>query len=128
MPLRDHQAVARRHRLGIGDAQRQLVLQRHPAAAIQRAENTARLAPCVAGLRAAEVGGIGVAIAGIAAEAEGLQVAEVIGTAVVPPLRGRLCLRNDVVHLQGLLVFMRPCSLDQRHPRRHGSSPAPQGL
>ena len=51
-----------------------------------------------AGLQSAEVGGIGVALAGIAAEAEGLQVAEVVGAAVV--------LRHDVVHLQGPLVLV----------------------
>ena len=42
------------------------------AAALQRAEHTARLAPGVAGLQAAEVGAVGVALAGVAAEAEGL--------------------------------------------------------
>ena len=96
MPPRDHQAVPRRHRVGIGDAQRQFVLQQHPAAALQPAEHTARLAQGVAGLQSAEVGGIGVALAGIAAEAEGLQVAEVVRTAVVPG--------HDVVHLQGPLM------------------------
>jgi hypothetical protein len=78
MPPRDHQAVPRRHRVGIGDAQRQFVLQQHPAADLRRAEHTARLAAGVAGLQAAEVGGIGVALGGVAAEAEGLQVAEVV--------------------------------------------------
>jgi hypothetical protein len=58
MPPRDHQAVPRRHRVGIGDAQRQFVLQQHPAADLRRAEHTARLAAGVAGLVAAEVGGL----------------------------------------------------------------------
>jgi len=62
MPPRDHQAVPRRHRIGIGDAQRQFVLQQHPAAGLQRAEHTARLS----------------SLGGVAAEAEGLQVAEVV--------------------------------------------------
>jgi hypothetical protein len=56
VPPRDHQAVPRRHRIGIGDAQRQFVLQQHPAAALQRAERTACFAVAVAGLQAAEVG------------------------------------------------------------------------
>ena len=43
MTTRDHQAVP-------------LVLQQHPAAALQRAEHTARFAVAVAGLQAAEVG------------------------------------------------------------------------
>jgi len=98
MPPRDHQAVPRRHRIGIGDAQRQFVLQQHPAAGLHRAEHTTDLATGVAGLQSAEVGGIGVALAGIAAEAEGLQVAEVVRAAVVPG--------NDVVHLQGPLVLV----------------------
>ena len=79
------------------------VLQRHPAAALQRAEHTARLAQGVAGLQTAEVGAVGVALAGIAAEAEGLQVAEVVGTALVPG--------HDVVHLQGALVLMGAAAL-----------------
>jgi hypothetical protein len=54
-------------------------------AALQRAEHTTRLA-----------------LAGIAAEAEGLQVAEVVGAAVVPG--------HDVVHLQGPLVRDLPSS------------------
>jgi len=82
MPPRDHQAVPRRHRKRIGDTQRQFVLQQHPAAALQRAEHTARLAAGVAGLQAAEVGEAllrrqtAVALDCVAAEAEGLQVAE----------------------------------------------------
>ena len=56
--------LPRRHRVGIGDAQRQFVLQQRPAA-----------------------------LAGVAAEAEGLQVAEVVGTALVAG--------HSVVHLQG---------------------------
>ena len=56
MQPRDRQAAARRHRIGIGDAQRQFVLQQHPAAALQRAEHTTVLAMGVAGLQAAEVG------------------------------------------------------------------------
>jgi hypothetical protein len=44
-----------------------------------------------------------VALAGFAAEAEGLQVAEVIGTALV--------LWHDVVHLQGPLVLVCPAAL-----------------
>jgi hypothetical protein len=96
MPPRDHQAVPRRHRVGIGDAERQFVLQQHPAAGLQRAEHTTVLAMGVAGLLAAEVGGVGVALAGIAAEAERLHVAEVVGASVVPG--------DDGVHLQGALV------------------------
>jgi len=56
MPLRDHQAVPRRHRKAIGDAQQQFVLQQHPAAALQPAEHTARLAQGVTGVKATEVG------------------------------------------------------------------------
>ena len=95
--------MARRHRVGIGDAERQFVLQQHPAAALQRAEHTACFARSVAGLQAAEVGGIGVALAGVAAEAEGLQVAHVIGAALIPG--------DDVVHLQGPLVLMGAAAL-----------------
>jgi hypothetical protein len=62
MPPRDHLAVPLAHRVGIGDEQRQFVLQQHPAADLQRAEHAARLP----------------SLAGIAAEAEGLQVAEVV--------------------------------------------------
>ena len=98
----DHQAVALAHGIGIGDAERQFVLQQHPAAALQRTEHTTVLALLVTGLQSAEVGGVGVALAGIAAEAEGLQVAEVIGSAVV--------FRDDVVHLQGPLVLVRPAA------------------
>ena len=72
------------------------VLQQHPAADLQRAEHTTFLAMGAAGLQSAEVGGIGVALAGIAAEAEGLQVADVVRAALVP--------WHDVVHLQGSLV------------------------
>jgi len=74
MPPRDHQAVPMRHRAGIGDAQRQFVFQQHPAAALQRAEHTARLP----------------SLGGVAAEAEGLQVAEVVRAALVPPLPGKM--------------------------------------
>ena len=49
--------MPRRDRIGIGDAQRQFVLQQHPAAGLQRAEHTTVLAMGVAGLQAAEVGG-----------------------------------------------------------------------
>ena len=79
------------------------VLQQHPAAALQSAEHTARLAQGVAGLQAAEVSGVGVALAGVAAVAEGLQVAEVVGAAVVAG--------HDVVHLQGPLVLMGAAAL-----------------
>ena len=103
MPPRDHQAVPLAHGIGIGDAERQLVLQQHPAAALQRAEHTTGLAMGVAGLQAAEVCGISVALAGVAAEAEGLQVAEVVGASVV--------FRHNVVHLQGPLVFMGAAAL-----------------
>jgi hypothetical protein len=96
MSPRDHQAVPLAHRIGIGDAQRQFVLQQHPAAALQRAEHAARLAAGVAGLQAAEVCAVGVPLAGIAAEAEGLQVAEVV--------RATLDFGDDVVHLQGPLM------------------------
>ena len=102
MPSRDHQAVPRRHRIGIGDAERQFVFQQHLATRLQRAEHTTVLAMGVAGLQAAEVCGAllrrqtAVALAGIAAEAEGLQVAEFVRAAMVPG--------HDVVHLQGSLV------------------------
>jgi hypothetical protein len=56
------------------------VLQQHPAADLQRAEHTARLP----------------SLGGFAAEAEGLQVAEVVRAALVPG--------DDVVHLQGPLM------------------------
>ena len=62
MTTRDHQAVALAHRVGVGDAERQLVLQQHPAAALQRAVHTARFAMAVAGLRTAKVGAVGVAL------------------------------------------------------------------
>jgi len=61
----------------IGDARRQFVLQQHPAAGLS-AQNTQPA------LRLPS-------LAGIAAEAEGLQVAEVVRTAL---LHG-----HDVVHL-----------------------------
>lgn len=85
-----------------------LVLQQHPAAALQRAEHTARFAVDVAGLHAAEVGapscvGKQLALAGVAAEAERLQVAEGVGAALVPG--------DDVVHLQGVLVLVRAAAL-----------------
>ena len=57
---------------------------------LQRAEHTTVLAMGVAGLQAAEVCGAllrrqtAIALAGIAAEAEGLQVAEVVRAALVP--------------------------------------------
>ena len=90
MTTRDHQAVPLAHRIGIGDAERQLVLQQHPAAALQRAEHTARFAVAVAGLQVAE--------------AERLQVADGLRAALVLPLRGRLRLGDDGCHLQGPLV------------------------
>jgi len=54
---RDHQAVARRHRVSIGDAQSQFVPQQHPAAALQRAEHAALIAPRIAGLQTTAGGG-----------------------------------------------------------------------
>ncbi len=84
MSTRDHQAVPLAHGMGIGDAERQLVLQQHPPAALQRAEHTARFAVVVAGLHTAE--------------AERLQVAHGVGAALV--------FGDDVVHLQGPLVFV----------------------
>jgi len=56
MPPHDHQAVPRCHRIGIGDAQLQFVLQQYQAAGLQRSEHIARLAPSIMGLHAAEVG------------------------------------------------------------------------
>ena len=56
MPTRDHQAVPLAHWVGVGDAERRLVLQQHPAAALQRAEHSAHFAVAVAGLHTAEVG------------------------------------------------------------------------
>jgi hypothetical protein len=82
----------------------QCVLQQHPAAGHQRAEHTSVLAMGVAGLQSAEVGGAllrsqtAVALGGLAAEAEGLQVAEVVRAAMVSG--------QDVVHLQGPLVLV----------------------
>ena len=66
-----------------------LVLQQHPAAALQRAEHTARFAVAVTGLHAAE--------------AERLQVAEVVRAALVSG--------DDVVHLQGPLVLVGAAAL-----------------
>ena len=62
----------------------QSVLQQHPAAGLQRADHPACLAPPIAGLQSAEVVGAllrrptAVALGGVVAEAEGLQVAEVV--------------------------------------------------
>jgi hypothetical protein len=56
MTTRDHQAVPLAHGIGIGDAERQLVLEQHSAAALQRAEHTASYAVAVAALHTAEVG------------------------------------------------------------------------
>jgi len=56
MPPRDHQAAARRHRIGIGDAQRHFVLQEHPAAGLQRADDAAILPVAVALLDPTEIG------------------------------------------------------------------------
>ena len=67
--------------VGSGDTAHQLTLQQHPAAALQRAQHTARLA-----------------FVRIAAEAESLQVAEVACAALVPG--------HDVVHVQGALVLV----------------------
>jgi hypothetical protein len=89
MSTRDHQAVPLAHRVGVGDAERQLVLQQHPAAALQSAEHAARFAVAVAGLHTAE--------------AERLQVADGVGAALV--------FGDDVVHLQGSLMFMGPAAL-----------------
>lgn len=66
------------------------------------AEHTVLLALGVAGLHSAEVGGIGVALGGIAAEAEGLQIAEIV--------RASLVLGHNVVHLQGSLMLMSPAA------------------
>jgi hypothetical protein len=74
----------------------QSVLQLYPAAGLQRAEHATRHAAGVAGLQAAEVCAVGVALGGVAAEAEGLQVAEVV--------RATLVFGDDVVHLQGPLM------------------------
>jgi hypothetical protein len=71
----------------------QCVLQQHPAAALQPAEHTARLP----------------SLAGIAAEAEGLQVAEAVRAALVPG--------HDVVHLQGFLVRGLPSNSRRRSIR-----------
>ena len=53
-------------------------------------------------------------------DAEGLQVADVACTALVPPLRGRLRLRDDVVHLQGPLVRD---LLSNSHAPQHSQRP-----
>ena len=52
MPPRDRQAVPRLYRIGIGDAQRQFVLQQHLAAGLHRAEHIALRAYAGAGLSA----------------------------------------------------------------------------
>jgi hypothetical protein len=44
----------------------------------------------------------------MAAEAERLQVADVIGATLVPPLRGRLRLREHVVHQRDAAQLMPP--------------------
>jgi hypothetical protein len=75
MTLRDHQAVPRLHRVGTSEAHGQFALLQHPAPGCQRA-NTRHAS-----------------LAGIAAGAEGLQVAEIVRAAVVPG--------HDVVHHQG---------------------------
>ncbi len=87
----------------VSDAERQLVLQQHPTAALQRAEDTAHLPHPITGLHTPEVGVVTVALAGISAEAERLQVADVV--------RAALILRDDVVHLQGPLMFMGAATL-----------------
>ncbi len=92
----DHQAVPLTHRIGIVDAERQFVLQQHPAAALQRAEHTTRLPVLVAGEESEKVGAIRVPLAGIAAKAEGLEVGKVVGSSLVSG--------DDVIHLQGALV------------------------
>lgn len=77
VPTRDHQAVPLCHGVRIRDADRQFVFEQHPATALQFAKHTAFLAVAVAGLYAAEVSGVRVALTGIAAEAQRLQVADV---------------------------------------------------
>ncbi len=72
MPTRDHQAVPLAHGIGIGDADGKLVLQQHPAAALQCAEHAIHLTSGVAGLHTAE--------------AESLQVEYGVGTPQVPTL------------------------------------------
>lgn len=95
MSLRILLAVARRHWIGIGDAKRQIVFLQYPATPLQRTEHTAPLAQGVAGLQAAEIAGVSVALVGIHAKAESLQVAEVVGN--------DLDAMHDVLHLQTLL-------------------------
>ncbi|MCP9917535.1 hypothetical protein [Cyanobium sp. ATX 6F1] len=70
----DHQAVPFAHRIGIGDAERQFVLQQHPAAVL--------LPDLVVDEESAKVGAIRVPFAGIALSISG----------------------DDVNHLQGALV------------------------
>jgi hypothetical protein len=76
----------------------QSVFQQHPAAALQPAEHTARLP----------------SLGGVAAEAEGLQVAEVVRAAMVPG--------QDVVHLQCPLMRGLP-SNSRRRSIRSGPRP-----
>ena len=117
LTTRDHQAVSLAHGIGIGDAQ----LPKRSPAAPGRCPPARRTHSPLRGGRSwpAHRGSRGallrrqtaVALAGVAAEAEGLQVAEVVGAALVPPLRGRLRLRDVVVHLQGPLVLMGSAAL-----------------
>ena len=74
------------------------VLQQHPAAGLQRAEHTAHLP----------------SLGGVAAEAVGLQVAEVV--------RATLVFEGDVVHLQCPLVRGLPSN---SQPRSIRSGPWP---
>ena len=67
------------------------------------AEHTALLPLHITCLHTAEVGAVGVALAGVAAEVERLQVGDVI--------RAALVFRNDVVHLHGFLVLMGAAAL-----------------
>ncbi len=95
--------MALAYRVGVGDADRQLVLQQNSIAALQSAEHATLLSLAITGLHTPEVSTVGVALAGVAAEAERLQVADVVRAALVPG--------ENVVHLQGPLMLMGTAAL-----------------
>ncbi len=99
----DHQAVAFSHRLGVGDAKRQLVLHQLPLAPLQRSERTALLLHPIPGMYSTADGVDVDALGGMAADAERLQVADVVRAALVPG--------EHVVHLDGPLMLMRAAAL-----------------
>ena len=107
-----------------GDAERQVVFQQHPSASLQRADDAAILPLAVAlldpatSVRLLALAYRCVALAGIAAETERLQVADGI--------RAALVFGDDGVHLQSPLVRrLLSNSLAPQHsqrPRAHVST------